>query len=139
MLLVVSWWGVCWGLPGLAPPRLERGLSTILYPKRKHADFRRWVESIVTDRPALVLVAPDPEDTHLDFVVNRAGLTDDLLFGRFRPGRTNLESVVRDFPDRAVYLCRPDGSQFVQLSRSPMRSRVTRVQSRSGTQFSPPH
>lgn len=118
-LLVVTWWGACWGLPGLDSPRLERGLSTILYPKRKHADFRRWVDSIVTDRPALVLVAPDPEDTHLDFVVNRAGLTDDLLFGRFRPGRTNLESVVRDFPDRAVYLCRPDGSQFVQLSRSP--------------------
>lgn len=116
-MLAVSWWGVCWGLPGLDTPRLQKGLSTILYPKRKQTEFRQWVEATVTERPALVLVTAGPDDLHLEYVVNRPGLKDSLLMGRYRPGKTDLDAVVRDFPDRAVYLCRSDRSQFVQLSR----------------------
>jgi hypothetical protein len=116
-LLFVTWWGVSWGLPGLGSPRLERELSTILYPKQEQTEFREWVQAEVQERPALVLVIPGPDDLHVELVDNRPGLTDDLLWGRFQPGRTDLEAIVRDFPDRAVYVCRFDRSQFVQLSR----------------------
>ena len=116
-IVLVSAWGTSFGLPGVCDSRLEKGLGSLIYPKQKHAEFRAMVESRATERPALVLVAPDPEDTHLDYVVNLPGLSADVLLGRYRPGQTDLDAVVRDFPDRTVYLCRPNGSQFIRLPR----------------------
>ncbi len=55
-------------------------------------------------RPALVLVDPDPTDRHIDYVTNDPDLSADVLFGRYQPDVVPLQDVRRAFPDRTLYL-----------------------------------
>lgn len=119
-LMPVWWWGVL-GVSLAAnylpvrsvvsslweTPRITIGLGSIRYPRRQYAEFDRWLEANVKDRPALVLIQPDPDDQHVDYVVNSPGLAAPILRTRYRPGVTDLRSVSEQFPDRAIYLCQP--------------------------------
>jgi len=88
--------------------RFERGLSTLAYPRRQHAEFRRWLDEHVK-RPALVLLEQQQTvNSHLDLMVNEPGLQSDLLLGRYTPGQTDLAQIRSDFPDRNVYLAVPE-------------------------------
>lgn len=88
-------------------PRISIGVGSIRYPRRQYAEFNRWLESQVKDFPALVLIQPDPDDQHMDYVVNSPGLDTPILRARYRPGVTDLRAVTEQFPDRAIYLCQP--------------------------------
>lgn len=97
--------------PFWAGSRIEAAVETTAFSKIKYARFHRLVERIVwngrapdPDRPALVLVAHDPLDLHLDLVDNPPGLDGPLLIGRYRAGETDLETICQDFPDRRVFL-----------------------------------
>jgi hypothetical protein len=72
----------------------------------------------IQDEPALVLVESGHEGAHLDFVINAPGLAGSPLLGRYRTGRTDLAAVARAFPDRTVYLCRPEQRELVRVRRS---------------------
>ncbi len=95
-------------VPEVWKAKVTAPIATIRYPRRKQAEFREWVFSTVRNEPALVLVAPHRDEGHLDYVINDPGLTSPLLFGRFRPGKTDAVQIARDFPDRQVWLCEPD-------------------------------
>lgn len=108
VVLSVSVAGV-YALPGEKKPRISAGIGSLAYPRRQHADARRWIEQQVDRRPALVLLdQKSMEDSHLDLVVNEPDLHSDVLLGRFRPGVTDLNAICRDFPDRTVYVANPE-------------------------------
>lgn len=99
------------------PSRWREGISTLAYPRRQHAAFEAWVMELVGEGPALVLIDPTGSNPHLDYVVNDAGLSNRILYGRYRPGRTDLAAVVAAFPDRRVFLVQPDARRVVFPAR----------------------
>lgn len=113
MLLAISVIGIYLPLGPLVGgnsniPRIARGIGSIRHPRRQYAEFNQWLQSHVTALPAIVLLDQDPDDQHVDYVVNSPSLNDAILRARYRRGKTDLEEIVRAFPDRHVYLCRPD-------------------------------
>jgi len=87
------------------PSRFVNGLNSLAYPRRKHAEFRKWLDERIDQRPAIVLLEQGTtENTHMDPVVNNPGLDSEILVGRFRPAQTELAQVQRDFPNRQLYL-----------------------------------
>jgi len=84
--------------------RLELGIAELRFSKKKYAEFRSQVAREVTQRPALVLIVPDPADRHMDFVTNDPSLTAPVLFGRYVEAETPLETIRNAFPERYLYL-----------------------------------
>jgi hypothetical protein len=105
-VLVIAWLGMYVPFGETWPARWMNGVASIRYPRRQHAEFRRWLQQRIGDQPALVLVDAGAMNPHLDLVVNDAGLTGALLLGRYRPGVTDPKQIARDFPDRTVYIVR---------------------------------
>jgi hypothetical protein len=98
------------------PARWMNGVASIRYPRRQHAEFRRWLKQRIGDEPALVLVDAGSMNPHLDLVVNDAGLTGPLLLGRYRPGVTDPAEIARDFPDRTVYVVRWEDRELIRIT-----------------------
>lgn len=98
--------------------RVDHGLNSLAHPRRQQGAVRAWIEASAEERPALVLIDQrDTEQTHLDFVTNEPGLATEILLGRYREGRTDLETVARDFPERQIFICRPERREWRQLPR----------------------
>lgn len=114
-LVVIAWYGM-YVDETESPSRWRKGVAVIAHPRRQHAAFRRWLHETVGAAPALVLIDARGADPHLDFVWNPPGWQSPLLVGRFRPERTDLQSVVRDFPERRVWLCRLQQKELVPLT-----------------------
>lgn len=103
---------------GLWRPRIEDGIGSLAHPRRQQAEVRRWIEASVSERPALVLLdQTETEASHLDFVTNDPGLTSEIILGRLRTNETELSAIVRDFPDRSVYVASPHRKTIRLLSR----------------------
>ncbi|MFM8581488.1 MAG: glycosyltransferase family 39 protein, partial [Planctomycetaceae bacterium] len=95
---------LCYTLPqGLWHAPFLAGRSQLEFARRKHANFEAAVAREVTQRPALVLVEPDPADRHLDFVTNLPPLTGPVLVGRYRPDLYDRSTIVAAFPERTLY------------------------------------
>lgn len=86
--------------------RLRTEVSNLAFARSRYAQFRSLVGDRVLNRPALVLVIPDPADRHIDYVTNQPGLDADVVFGRFLPG-LDASSLSRGpdapFAGRTVY------------------------------------
>lgn len=95
--------------------RVSRGIGAIRHPRRQYAEFNEWLQSQVTLLPAIVLMDQDPDNQHVDYVVNTPGLNDSILRARYRRGKTDIDGVKKAFPDRHVYLCQPD-RRMIQLA-----------------------
>jgi hypothetical protein len=80
-------------------------------------DFQSMIESRVAEPLALVLVDHDPVLRHIDHVTNDPDLSANVLIGRFRAGRTDLDEVQRQFPDRALYVFRGSTGELTQWKR----------------------
>ena len=107
-LIGLSLAGSYFGPAGLWRPRIEDGIGSIAHPRRQQAEFRRWIEASVRERPALVLVDQhETEASHLDFVTNDPGLASEIILGRLRTDETGLSAIARDFPGRSVYVASP--------------------------------
>ncbi|MDZ4684205.1 MAG: hypothetical protein SH850_03895 [Planctomycetaceae bacterium] len=115
-LLVIAWLGMYVPVSETWPARWVNGVASIRYPRRQHAEFRRWLKQRIGDEPALVLVDAGAQNPHLDLVVNDAGLSGPLLLGRYRPGQTNLDEVAAAFPDRVVYVVRWEQRELERVS-----------------------
>ncbi|MGH7129974.1 MAG: hypothetical protein ACREIV_15490, partial [Planctomycetaceae bacterium] len=124
------WWGGLIAVPLLTAysvpdplvwpiSRTDAAVAEIAFSRRQYWAFNRWIEQRVTDRPALVLIDPGPESRHIDFVLNDPPLDGPVLRGRFRPGRTDIDAVRQQFPDRSLSLIRirPEGWTEVPLRR----------------------
>ena len=98
------------GLAGVSkstPPRVYKAIGSVRQPRKHYAEFDQWIQTTVTQRPALVLIVIDPDDQHIDYVVNSPGLHGDILRGRYRIGITDVTAISQGFPDRHIYLCDP--------------------------------
>lgn len=113
------------GLTKAGIPRIMNPISTIRFPRRAYAEFDRWLRTTVTQVPALVLIQVDPDDQHMDYVVNSPDLNDRILRGRYRPGTTDLQSVISAFPDRSIYLCDPKRQKIELLKAKSATNQAT--------------
>jgi hypothetical protein len=86
------------------PSKLRAGVEQIAFSRLRYQAFHELLQRNVTQRPALVLIAADPADRHIDYVVNDPALSSDVLRARYPVADWPLERVVAEFPDRAVYL-----------------------------------
>ena len=96
-------------------PRIVNGIASIEYPRHMYGDFDRWLATNVTVLPALVLIEVDPDDQHVDYIVNAPQLDAPILRGRFRPNVTDLRVVSQAFPDRTIYVCRPKAKTLSRI------------------------
>jgi hypothetical protein len=106
-------------LPDLWTGKVAQEAPIIRSPRRIHQHFREWTGGAAANGPALVLVAPHRHLPHLDFVVNEPGLQSPVLYGRYLPGKTELEVLVRDLPERAIYVCEPDSRLLRRVAAAP--------------------
>lgn len=88
---------------GLWSAPFQDGLSQFQFAREKQGQFRRLIDSTVTERPALVLIQADPSDLHIDFVVNTPPLTGPILFARDRPEVASIGEIRSAWPDRTLY------------------------------------
>ncbi|MDB5334945.1 MAG: hypothetical protein JWN70_564, partial [Planctomycetaceae bacterium] len=64
-------------------PAIHNGIAEIRFPRRIYGAFRQQLQTSITELPALVLVAPDPADRHMDLVTNGPPLDAPMLIGRY--------------------------------------------------------
>ena len=88
--------------PFWASSRLDAGIGQIKFPRRKYYGFQQMVEREVIERPAIVIVHPDPADRHIDFVVNDATLDGEVLYARHLED-VSAEQIRSVFLNRVVY------------------------------------
>lgn len=104
-LLVASLWVSYGSLPGDdSPSRVQRALQEDIWAKRNYAVFNRMLDRTLKVKPALLLIAENPSDRHIDYVTNSPSLDAPVIRGRFRPEATRLDLVIESFSDRAVYV-----------------------------------
>ena len=97
--------------------RLDAAVNEIAFSRLKYEAFQRRIVGKV-NRPALILIEHDPADRHIDYVTNSPDLADDVLLGRFHPGKTDWKAASRHFPNRTLYLFRAKTGQLTQLDAS---------------------
>lgn len=123
--LMPLWWGLL-ALVALATAyvspelfwehsRIDAAAAEFAFTKKRYLAFDEFLDRRVTQRPALVLVEPDPAERHFEFIHNPPDLSGPLLIGRYRPGKTKLSAVTEAFPDRAVYLWRMREGTFERV------------------------
>ena len=96
--------------------RMEAAVDEVAFSRKKYDAFRKMIQREITSRPALVLIEPDPADRHIDYIVNDPALEADVLYGRYRPGKTDPANIVRLFPNRRCYLYRVKSRQLARLT-----------------------
>jgi len=101
-----------WNAPFLA------GRGQLEFAKRRHAQFVETVTRGVTERPALVLIEPDPADRHLDYVTNLPPLTGPILLARDQPGLPDRATIARAYPDRVLYRYRAATGELTRWSET---------------------
>jgi len=83
--------------------RIEGGVQEVAFSRLHYAGFQQMIDEAVTDRPALLLIEPDPADRSIDYVYNDPDLSAPVIRGRYLPGKTDLSKVHAAFPNRALY------------------------------------
>ena len=119
--LMPAWWSVLliislagdylplksYGVVQSGIPRISNAVASVRYPRRKYAEFEHWLDTHISNRPAIVLIEIDPDDQHMDYVVNSPELSDEILRARHRRGVTEMKAIVAEFPERSIYYCDP--------------------------------
>ncbi len=104
-LLGISVWMAYGPLPlDSQLPRVQAALAEDIWARRNYAVFNAMLDRVIRDQPALVLIAEDATDRHIDYVTNDPSLDALVIRGRFRPELRPLKEVVQSFPDRAIYV-----------------------------------
>ncbi len=85
--------------------KLEMVINNVAFSKFKHFQFKEMIQHHPQiKQPALVLVAHDPADRHIDYVVNDPQLDQTVLLGRYRPELYQPAKLQTIFKDRNLYL-----------------------------------
>ncbi|HVW02645.1 MAG TPA: hypothetical protein VHB77_19975 [Planctomycetaceae bacterium] len=113
--LLSGWWALLIGAavllghascePFWVAPR-DVGLQELSFARGRYYKFRQFVAGNVRERPALVLVEPDPADVSMDFVTNKPTFDAPVLIGRYDPRGPSRAEIAQAFPGRAIYLFR---------------------------------
>ncbi|MCA9069886.1 MAG: hypothetical protein KDA84_13225, partial [Planctomycetaceae bacterium] len=75
-----------------------------IWARRNYAVFNRLLENNVVEKPALVLIAENPTDRHIDYVTNEPSLDAPIIRGRFRPDMTSLNKIITSYSSRTIYV-----------------------------------
>jgi hypothetical protein len=113
-ILMPAWWATLTAVavitnwfsfdPFWSVSRIEGGFEEVAFSRLHYAGFQRMIDEAVTDRPALLLIEPDPDDQSIDYVYNDPDLSAPVIRGRYVPGKTDLAKVHAAFPNRALYV-----------------------------------
>lgn len=114
-LFPLAYAGMYVSVPDMWEARWQRGRESIAFPREQHAAFRQWIESTVDAGPVLVLIDMTDSNPHLDLVINRPGFADRIWYGRYRHDQTNIPEVKTAFPDRAIYIVRPESHEIMRI------------------------
>ncbi len=146
---LVLWWGSLLGCSmlvsyGTISPlwevsRFEAALQEDIWARRNYAVFNNILDHTIKHRPALVLIANNPADRHIDYVTNIPPLDGPIIRGRFRPELSPLDKVLKSFPGRSVYAVILDPKIESAILRGRYSSvrfvRITEARLVSGTAF----
>ena len=142
---LIFWWGsllsssmlVSYGTisPVWDISRFEAAIEEDIWARRNYAVFNDILDHTVKQRPALVLIANNPADRHIDYVTNTPPLDGPIIRGRFRPQLSPLDGVLKSFPGRSVYAVildpkiesgilkgRYSGVKFLRITEAPLVS-----------------
>lgn len=86
--------------------KLEIIVSNVAFSRLKHFQFQQMLNRHPQiKRPALMLIAHDPHDRHIDYVINSPDLKQqEILTGRYIPDQYPPARVQQIFPRRTLYL-----------------------------------
>lgn len=96
--------------------RVDVGVSELLLPRLRYAQFRQQIEQYRRGRDILVLVIPDPADRSMDYVTNPANLSGPVLVGRWRG--ESLTEIRAAFPARTLIQYDAHSRQFSAIESS---------------------
>lgn len=99
-------------------PRIQNAIGSLAYPRHQQANFRRWVNESIPDRPALVLVDQrESEASHLDFVHNDPGLSSEIIYGRLPSQKAEVMALTHDITSRTIFVVSPARRTITRLSQ----------------------
>ncbi|QDT97045.1 ArnT family glycosyltransferase [Gimesia aquarii] len=85
--------------------KLETVVNNVAFSKLKHFQLQKMIQQYPKiEKPALILIAHDPADRHIDFVINEPELNQSVLMGRYRADRDEPAKLQSIFADRQIYL-----------------------------------
>lgn len=85
--------------------KLETVVNNVAFSKLKHFQFQKMIQQHPRiEKPALILIAHDPADRHIDYVINAPELDQLVLLGRYRANRDEPAKLQSKFADRQIYL-----------------------------------
>jgi hypothetical protein len=125
--LMPLWWGavvLAAMLPTFVPlqplwgsSRLNDGVDSIAFSRKKYLNLAVIVRKYVKERPALVLIEHDTSQQHIDYVANSPDLGRNVIYGRKRPDGRSLAEIAELFPQRAVYVYQPSRGKLRLISK----------------------
>jgi hypothetical protein len=125
-ILMPAWWATLTAAavitnwlpfdPFWSVSRIEGGIEEVAFSRLHYAGFQRMIDEAVTERPALVLIEPDPADRSMDYVYNDPDLSARVIRGRYVPGKTDLAKVHAAFPNRALYVYRVKAQRLEKIA-----------------------
>ena len=144
---LVFWWGGLLGCSLLVSygtisplweiPRFQAALQEDIWARRNYAMFNDMLDRTIKQQPALVLIANNPADRHMDYVTNIPPLDAPIIRGRFRPRLSPLDEVLKSFTHRSVYAVILDPQMEKNILRGRYPSvrfvRISEEQFASGT------
>ncbi|WP_437205047.1 ArnT family glycosyltransferase [Planctomicrobium sp. SH664] len=87
----------------LWPGRLPQGVAEVKFSRDRYTQFWQQFNERRGTKPVALFVIPDPADRHIDFILNRPQLEEQVVFLRLND-RAHLERYQKLFPDRDVLI-----------------------------------
>ena len=86
LMIAVSFAPTFFAVESLWPAaRLQAGISEVAFSRKRYAALHATIEPVLSrdaTQKYLVLIIPDPNDRHIDYVLNNPGLNDRVLYAR---------------------------------------------------------
>ncbi|HCS52838.1 glycosyltransferase family 39 protein [Rubinisphaera sp.] len=109
------WLGIWWaGLAGIglliACTTIEpfwqstaaTGFSEVKFARSQHQEFNQILKQTIKE-PAVVFMETDPENLHINFILNSPTLDDPVLRAHWMPNKYPVQELVKLFPTRNLY------------------------------------
>ena len=85
--------------------------------------IEQFVENGPPEQKYLVLIVPDENDRHIDYVLNNPGLNNRVIFGRTDAelltgaGENTLAAILEHYADRECALFSAAANQLIPIER----------------------
>ncbi|WP_092049827.1 hypothetical protein [Planctomicrobium piriforme] len=101
--------------------RLAQGVKQLARPSAGYREFERILARACIEKPALVLIRPQPGDLHAQYVRNSPPFDGELLVGMDRPELYSHGRLSELFPDRSIYFYDSTSREVTLLQTSNSR------------------